>query len=149
MDAPAADSQLNRNDFATWLARNRATGRVTRYATLGVAAVLVATLAFSVWVLTGSAQPGSLLSPPLIAVLLVANLIPAIALMVLYSRHVARKRAARLRGSSIIAPRFPGTLGGVPSGGGATTTGTAALMSTVRRGSSWPGRTRSDRLNRP
>ncbi|HEX6409623.1 MAG TPA: ATP-binding protein [Sphingomicrobium sp.] len=95
MDAPAADSQLNRNDFATWLARNRATGRVTRYATLGVAAVLVATLAFSVWVLTGSAQPGSLLSPPLIAVLLVANLIPAIALMVLYSRRVARKRAAR------------------------------------------------------
>ncbi len=95
MDAPAADSQLNRTDFATWLARNRATGRVTRYATLGVAAVLLATLAFSVWVLIGSAQPGSLLSPPLIAILLVANLIPAIALMVLYSRRVARRRAER------------------------------------------------------
>jgi len=36
-----------------------------------------------------------LLSPPLIAVLLVANLIPAIALMVLYSRKVARQRAKR------------------------------------------------------
>jgi two-component system nitrogen regulation sensor histidine kinase NtrY len=95
VDAPAADSQLNRTDFATWLARNRATGRVTRYATLGVAAVLLATLAFSVWVLIGSAQPGSLLSPPLIAILLVANLIPAIALMVLYSRRVARRRAER------------------------------------------------------
>ena len=95
VDAPAAESQLNRNDFAAWLARNRASGRVTRYATLGVAAVLVATLAFSVWVLTGSSQPGSLLSPPLIALLLVANLIPAIALMVLYSRRVARKRAER------------------------------------------------------
>ena len=95
MDAPAAESQLNRNDFATWLARNRATGRVTRFATLGVAAVLVATLAFSVWILGRGSEPGSLLSPPLIALLLVANLIPAIALMVLYSRRVARKRAER------------------------------------------------------
>ena len=95
MDAPAAESQLNRTDFATWLARNRATGRVSRLATLGVAAVLIATAAFSVWVLIGSSQPGSLLSPPLIAVLLVANVIPAIALMVLYSRRVARKRAER------------------------------------------------------
>ena len=65
------------------------------YATLGVAAVLIATAGFSVWVLIGSAEPGSLLSPPLIALLLVANLIPAIALMVLYSRRVARKRAER------------------------------------------------------
>jgi two-component system nitrogen regulation sensor histidine kinase NtrY len=95
VDAPAAESQLNRNDFATWLARNRATGRVSQLATLGVAIVLIATAVFSVWVLIGSAQPGSLLSPPLIAVLLVANLIPAIALMVLYSRRVARKRAER------------------------------------------------------
>ena len=95
MDAPAADSQLNRNDFASWLARNRATGRVSRYATFGVAAVLVATIAFTVWILTRGAEPGSLLSPPLIALLLVANLIPAIALMVLYSRRVARQRAER------------------------------------------------------
>jgi len=57
--------------------------------------VLIGTAVFSVWVLIGSAQPGSLLSPPLIALLLVANLIPAIALMVLYSRRVARKRAER------------------------------------------------------
>jgi two-component system, NtrC family, nitrogen regulation sensor histidine kinase NtrY len=95
VDAPAAESQLNRNDFSTWLARNRATGRVSRFATLGVAAVLIGTAVFSVWVLIGSAEPGSLLSPPLIALLLVANLIPAIALMVLYSRRVARKRAER------------------------------------------------------
>jgi len=95
VDAPAAESQLNKNDFSSWLARNRASGRVSRFATLGVAAVLFATIAFSTWVLTRSAQPGSLLSPPLIAVLLVANLIPAIALMVLYSRKVARQRAKR------------------------------------------------------
>ena len=52
-------------------------------------------VAFSVWILTASSEPGSLLSPPLIALLLVANLIPAIALMVLYSRRVARQRAER------------------------------------------------------
>ena len=68
---------------------------MSRYAILGVAAVLIGTAVFSVWALNGSAQPGSLLSPPLIALLLVANLIPAIALMVLYSRRVARKRAER------------------------------------------------------
>jgi two-component system nitrogen regulation sensor histidine kinase NtrY len=68
---------------------------VSRYATWGVAAVLVATTAFSVWILGRGAQPGSLLSPPVIAGLLVANLIPAIALMVLFSRRVARQRAER------------------------------------------------------
>ena len=95
MDAPAADSQLNRTDFATWLARNRATGRVSRYATFGVAAVLLATIAFTIWVLTNGAETGSLIRPPLIALLLVANLIPAISMMVLYSRRVARQRAER------------------------------------------------------
>ena len=95
MDAPASESNLTRSDFASWLARNRANGRVTRYATWGVAAVLVVTIAFSGWALTRSFVPGSLLSPPLIALLLVANLIPAIALMVLYSRRVARRRARR------------------------------------------------------
>lgn len=95
MDAPASESNLTRSDFAAWLARNRANGRVTRYATWGVAAVLVVTVAFSVWALTRSFVPGSLLSPPLIALLLVANVIPAIALMVVYSRRVARRRARR------------------------------------------------------
>ena len=38
------------------------------------------------------AQPGSLLSPPMIALLLIANLIPAIALMVLLSRRLAMAR---------------------------------------------------------
>jgi two-component system, NtrC family, nitrogen regulation sensor histidine kinase NtrY len=95
VDAPASESNLTRSDFSSWLARNRANGRVTRYATLGVWAVLVVTIAFSIWALTRSSVPGSLLSPPLIALLLVANLIPAIALMVLYSRRVARQRAQR------------------------------------------------------
>ena len=62
---------------------------------LAAAGVLVVTVALSIWTLQTGDQPGSLLSPPLIAFLLVANLIPAIALMVLYSRRVARQRAAR------------------------------------------------------
>ena len=36
-----------------------------------------------------------MLSPPLIALLLIANLIPAIALMVLLSRRIAMARAAQ------------------------------------------------------
>jgi two-component system nitrogen regulation sensor histidine kinase NtrY len=87
---------LKPDTFTSWLARNRATGRVSRIATLGVAAVLVATAAFSIWMLEKRGpDPGSLLSPPTIAILLVANLIPAIALMVLFSRRVARQRAKR------------------------------------------------------
>jgi two-component system nitrogen regulation sensor histidine kinase NtrY len=35
------------------------------------------------------------LTPPLVAGLLVANLVPAIALMVLVARRVAKRRAAR------------------------------------------------------
>jgi two-component system nitrogen regulation sensor histidine kinase NtrY len=95
VDAPAAESALRKRSFADWLARERASGRASRYASWGVGAILVATIAFSLWVLDRSAQPGSLLSPPLIAILLVANLIPAIGLMVLFSRRVARQRARR------------------------------------------------------
>ena len=50
-------------------------------------------IGLSVWLLQRGAEPGSLLSPPLIALLLIANLLPAIALMVLYARKVAVRRA--------------------------------------------------------
>ena len=49
--------------------------------------------------LSRAAAPGSLLSPPLIALLLVANLIPAMALMVL-CRAGSRWRARASRGRS-------------------------------------------------
>ena len=45
------------------------------------------------WLLRRGAEPGTLLSPPLIALLLIAILLPAIALMVLYARKVAVRRA--------------------------------------------------------
>ncbi|HEU4704653.1 MAG TPA: HAMP domain-containing protein, partial [Sphingomicrobium sp.] len=93
MDARAAESALTSK--ANWLARERASGRFYEYAALAIGALLIVIAAFSGWVLSRGAQPGTLLSPPLIALLLVANLIPAIALMVLYSRKVAMARAAR------------------------------------------------------
>ena len=93
MDARAAESALTSKD--SWLARERASGRFYQYAAWAIGASLVAIAAFSGWVLSRGAQPGTLLSPPLIALLLVANLIPAIALMVLYSRRVAMARAER------------------------------------------------------
>ena len=93
MDARAGESALN--STASWLARERASGRFYRYAALGSGAFLLVIAAFSGWVLSRGAEPGTLLSPPLIALLLVANLIPAIALMVLFSRKVAMDRAAR------------------------------------------------------
>ena len=93
MDARAAESALTSK--ANWLARERASGRFYEYAALGIGAALVVIAGFSGWILSRGAEPGTLLSPPLIALLLVANLIPAIALMVLFSRRAAIARAAR------------------------------------------------------
>ena len=50
-------------------------------------------MALGVWLLQRGAEPGTLLSPPLIALLLIAILMPAIALMALYARKMAVRRA--------------------------------------------------------
>ena len=94
MDARAAESAVTIKRV-TWLERERASGRFYDRAAVIAAVALVGTLALSFWLLRRAAEPGSLLSPPLIALLLVANLIPAIALMVLFSRKVAINRAER------------------------------------------------------
>ncbi|MEO5773318.1 MAG: ATP-binding protein [Sphingomicrobium sp.] len=61
-----------------------------------VAALLFGAMALlSAWLLQHGSEPGSLLRPVLIALLLVGNLIPAVVLMVLYSRRIAMARAAR------------------------------------------------------
>ena len=92
MDARTAESTVISGQ-ESWLQRERASGRF--YDRLGwvIAAFLAGMMAFSVWVLRRGAEPGTLLTPPLIALLLIANLLPAIALMVLYSRRVAVRRA--------------------------------------------------------
>ncbi|MFL6772795.1 MAG: PAS domain-containing sensor histidine kinase, partial [Sphingomicrobium sp.] len=92
MDARTAESRVI-SERESWLQRERASGRF--YDRLGwiIAAFLAGMMAFSVWVLRRGAEPGTLLKPPLIALLLIAILLPAIALMVLYSRRVAVRRA--------------------------------------------------------
>ena len=94
MDARTAESRVI-SEHESWLQRERASGRF--YDRLGwvIAIFLAGMMAFSVWVLRHNAEPGSLLKPPLIALLLIANLLPAIALMVLYSRRVAVRRAEK------------------------------------------------------
>jgi two-component system, NtrC family, nitrogen regulation sensor histidine kinase NtrY len=93
MDAQVVDSELSDRPLAHWFAREKASGRVYQWATIGSAIALIAILAFSFIVLSRKAAPGSMLSPPAIAFLLVANLVPSIALMVLLSRRIARARA--------------------------------------------------------
>ena len=93
MDAATTDSGLFRA-AERWLARERDSGRFYRWATIGLIVLLAAILAFSVNLLVNSGKPGTFLKPALIALLLVANLVPAIALMVLLSRKFAMARAA-------------------------------------------------------
>jgi two-component system nitrogen regulation sensor histidine kinase NtrY len=95
MDASAAESDLTASRKTSWLERERESGRFYRYAAILTAAALIVTAAFSIWFLKRPAEPGTLLSPPLIAALLIANLIPAIILMVLLSRRIAIRRAER------------------------------------------------------
>jgi two-component system nitrogen regulation sensor histidine kinase NtrY len=47
------------------------------------------------YILSGSGQSYTLLTPPIVALLLVANLVPAIALLMLLGRRVAKRRAAQ------------------------------------------------------
>jgi len=92
MDARAAESPvISRRE--SWLQRERASGRFYDRLAIVSAAALVAMVALAVWLLSRGAEPGTLLSPPLIALLLVAILIPAMVLMVLYARKVAVRRA--------------------------------------------------------
>ncbi|MBB6122559.1 two-component system nitrogen regulation sensor histidine kinase NtrY [Sphingobium subterraneum] len=60
------------------------------------ALVLLVSVAIGTYLLVaGQDQSSALLTPPIVALLLVANLVPAIAVLVLLGRRVARRRAAR------------------------------------------------------
>src|SRR5689334_582976 len=92
MDARAAESPvISRRE--SWLQRERASGRFYDRLAAAIAVILIGMIGFSVWLLRRGAEPGTLLSPPLIALLLIAILLPAIALMALYARKVALRRA--------------------------------------------------------
>ncbi|TFI60351.1 PAS domain-containing sensor histidine kinase [Sphingomonas parva] len=58
-----------------------------------IALIGIATISY--FIVTESGRPQAFLTPPLVAGLLVANLVPAMALMVLVARRVAMRRAAR------------------------------------------------------
>ncbi|MBL0113980.1 MAG: HAMP domain-containing protein [Sphingomonadales bacterium] len=64
------------------------------YVEFGALAALIATGVVSYLVLTGGEPGQRLLTPPLVALLLIANLIPAIALIVLAGRRIAMRRAS-------------------------------------------------------
>jgi two-component system, NtrC family, nitrogen regulation sensor histidine kinase NtrY len=92
MDARTAESPVM-SQQESWLHRERASGRFYDRLAWVIAAFLAGMMALSAWLLRKGAEPGTLLSPPLIALLLILNLLPAIALMVLYARKVAVRRA--------------------------------------------------------
>ncbi|NJC06201.1 two-component system nitrogen regulation sensor histidine kinase NtrY [Sphingomonas kaistensis] len=95
MDARSAASTLDQPpSLKRWLASERANGRFYRVMELVATAALIAMLAISYAALS-SGDPTQMVSPPLIALLLVGNLIPAILLMVLLTRHLAVRRAAQ------------------------------------------------------
>ena len=93
MDPRATDSDLSPNPG--WLARERESGRFFFVAKLVSAVSLAAILLGTVALLPRGAEPGTLISPPLMALLLIANLVPAIVLMVLVARDAARLDAER------------------------------------------------------
>src|SRR3954471_22641207 len=92
MDARTAESPVL-SQQRSWLKRERASGRFYDRVAALLGLSLVAMVALSVWLLRRGAEPGTLLSPPLVALLLIAILLPAIALMALYARKVAVRRA--------------------------------------------------------
>lgn len=92
MDARTAESTVTSRQNS-WLQTERASGRFYDRISAVLAVFLVTMVVLSVWLLNRGAEPGTLLSPPLIALLLVSILLPAIALMALYARRLALRRA--------------------------------------------------------
>jgi len=68
---------------------------VTPAVELGVLALAIAVGTASYFIISGEKSPERLLTPVLVALLLVANMLPSIALLVLIGRRIARRRAAR------------------------------------------------------
>jgi two-component system nitrogen regulation sensor histidine kinase NtrY len=94
MDVRTAESR-SASKRESWLQRERVSGRFYDRIALLVAVFLIVMIGVSAWVLDRGAAPGTLLSPPLIALLLIATLLPAIPLMALYARRLALQRAER------------------------------------------------------
>ena len=61
---------------------------------MGALLALFSTAAFTYWLINRQHSSDKLLTPPIVALLLVLNLVPAIGLLVLIGRRVAKRRAA-------------------------------------------------------
>jgi two-component system nitrogen regulation sensor histidine kinase NtrY len=94
MDARTAESPVTSQQQG-WLQRERASGRFYDRLMVLLTLILAGMLGLSAWLLSRSAEPGTTLRAPIIAVLLIAILLPAITLMALYARKVAVRRAER------------------------------------------------------
>jgi len=92
MDARTAESPVI-SEQNSWLQRERASGRFYDRLAWVIAAFLSGMIALSIWLIQREAAPGTILRAPMIALLLILNLLPALALMVLYARKVAVRRA--------------------------------------------------------
>jgi two-component system, NtrC family, nitrogen regulation sensor histidine kinase NtrY len=92
-----ADLQ-HRDGMTSWRARMAQFRRNPHIATIVETAVLflfAGTCLATYLIIAGQEEPDKLLTPPVVALLLVANLVPAIALLVLLGRRVAKRRAAQ------------------------------------------------------
>jgi len=87
---PIAPAETDEDGDAPGAGRFRVTPAVEVGALLAAAAVA----AVSYVIVAGSAQPGRVLTPLVVAVLLVANLVPGVLLLMLLGRRIARRRAA-------------------------------------------------------
>jgi two-component system nitrogen regulation sensor histidine kinase NtrY len=92
MDALTAESPVT-SQQQSWLQRERASGRFYDRLAWVIAAALATIMAVSFWLLRAGAEPDTTIRAPVIALLLIANLLPAITLMALYARKVALRRA--------------------------------------------------------
>ncbi|MBK5265599.1 MAG: HAMP domain-containing protein [Alphaproteobacteria bacterium] len=82
----------------SWRMRLAQLRRNAHFAAFVEAATLFTFLVIAVityFIIAGQDRPDKLLAPPVVALLLVANLVPAIALLVLLGRRIARKRASQ------------------------------------------------------
>ena len=69
--------------------------RVIPWIEAATLAAMIVMATVSYYMIAKQGSPQALLSPPLVAMLLVANLVPAMALMVFLARRIAMGRAAR------------------------------------------------------
>lgn len=89
-EQPAQNLKPYRPWLPVWL-RGRSLAPLVEAAAF---ALMVGVAAMTYFLVAGQDQSESLLTPPIVALLLVANLLPAIALLVLLGRRIARRRAA-------------------------------------------------------